>query len=83
MKRLSFPLEAAFAKTQTAALSEMLEIQQQTIGFGESLQSDNDVALNMRPAEKRWSTLECLEHLNRYALNAASKLFSNRWKASL
>ena len=67
MKKLSFPTQAAFAKTQTEALLEMLDIQEQAIGFGESLKTRTDDALNARPGEDRWSSLECLEHLNRYA----------------
>ncbi|MFK8055259.1 MAG: DinB family protein [Saprospiraceae bacterium] len=67
MNPLSFSTEAAFAKTQTAALHELLAVQEQTIRFGESLKAKSDLALNARPAENRWSTLECLEHLNRYA----------------
>lgn len=67
MKKLSFPAHAAFAKTQTEALNELLDIQQQAIGFGESLKTLRAAELNARPSEKRWSSLECLEHLNRYA----------------
>ena len=37
------------------------------IRFGEGLAKRSDDALARRPAPQRWSALECLEHLNRYA----------------
>lgn len=67
MTSLSFSSHAAFAKTQNDALGELLDIQTQTVGFGESLKTLSPDKLNFRPEAKRWSTLECLEHLNRYA----------------
>ena len=62
-----FPREAAFAKTQDAALAELIGIQEATSRFGESLTQSPSGRLNARPGEGRWSALECLEHLNRYA----------------
>lgn len=67
MIQLSFSPHAAFAKTQTEALGELLDVQSQSISFSESLKELSTTQLNARPGEKRWSTLECLEHLNRYA----------------
>ena len=67
MTSLSFSNTAAFAKTQPAALAEMRDIQKQTIGFGVSLKHLDEQALNARATEGKWSVLECLEHLNRYA----------------
>lgn len=67
MTPLSFYNIPAFAKTQEEALREMLNIQAQTISFGESLKHLNDRDLNSRAVEGKWSALECLEHLNRYA----------------
>ncbi len=63
----AFPTQAAFAKTHHAALAEMSAIQSETIRFGESLTAFSPAELNARPGERRWSPLECLEHLNRYA----------------
>jgi len=70
----SFNVQAAFAKTQTEALAELLDVQNQTIGFGASLKDQTTEALNARPSEKKWSCLECLEHLNRYAKHYLPKL---------
>ncbi len=64
---LQFPQVAAFAKTQTGALAELIAISKETIRFGDSLRSVNATRLNARPGPKRWSALECLDHLNRYA----------------
>ena len=57
----------AFAKTQPALLTELAERTGRVIGFGESLRYLPEERLNARPGPKRWSALECLEHLNRYA----------------
>jgi len=67
MTTLTFSTTPAFAKTQPDALRELLNIQTQTIGFGESLKHLDQQALNAKAAEGKWSVLECLEHLNRYA----------------
>lgn len=67
MNSLSFSSSAAFAKTQPTALAEMRDIQKQTIGFGVRLKHLDEQALNARAASGKWSVLECLEHLNRYA----------------
>ncbi len=64
---LTFPPRAAFAKTEPAALDELIAIQTEVSRFGESLPAETPAALNAQPGEKRWSALECLEHLNRYA----------------
>lgn len=57
----------AFAKTQAAALEAMTAIEKGLVRFGGSLRKRSDDALARRPGPKRWSALECLEHLNRYA----------------
>jgi len=81
MQSLTFPTQAAFAKTQSEALHELRNIQEQNICFGESLRTKSDEALNARPAENRWSTLECLEHLNRYADHYLPLLIKSAAKA--
>ncbi len=58
---------SAFAKTEEQALEDLLAIQMGLIRFGESLPEKSDAALNRRPGAGKWSALECLEHLNRYA----------------
>ncbi len=67
MHQPDFPTVPAFAKTQAAALAELIAIQHDTLRFGDSLTAQTPAALNARPAEKAWSALECLEHLDRYA----------------
>ena len=62
-----FPEEAAFAKTQSAALQQLLAVQRDACRFAERLPKLSETRLNARPGPKRWSALECLEHLNRYA----------------
>ena len=62
-----FPRVAAFAKTQHDALAELSGIQEEAIRFGDRLTGLPPDSLNGRPGEGRWSALECLEHLNRYA----------------
>lgn len=57
----------AFARTQAAALQQLVAIERGVLRFGDSLQKRSDDALARRPGAERWSALECLEHLNRYA----------------
>lgn len=64
----------AFAKTQAAALQQMVAIQRAVIRFGESLAKKSDDALARRPGPQRWSALECLGHLNRYAAHYLPRL---------
>jgi len=83
MTPLIFSSHAAFAKTQSEALNELLDVQMQTVGFGESLKMRSLDELNARPEEKRWSTLECLEHLNRYAKHYLPLLEDRSSKAAV
>ena len=62
-----FPEQAAFAKTRDAALQQLLAVQRDVVRFAERLTKVSAAKLNARPGEGRWSALECLEHLNRYA----------------
>lgn len=62
-----FPKEAAFAKTEHAALAGLLAVQRDVVRFADRLPKTSAAKLNARPGPKRWSALECLEHLNRYA----------------
>ena len=69
-----FPERAAFAKTRNAALAQLLAVQREVVRFAESVGSRQQrlpkvsaAKLNARPGAGRWSALECLEHLNRYA----------------
>ena len=63
----SFPERAAFAKTRNAALAQLLEVQREVVRFAERLPKVSAAKLNARPEAGRWSALEFLEHLNRYA----------------
>lgn len=48
-------------------LGELTDIINANIAFGESLQGRSISELNAQPAIDKWSVLQCLEHLNRYA----------------
>lgn len=63
----TFPTQAAFAKTEAAALAQLLTVQRDVCRFAERLPKLSAAELNARPGPKRWSALECLEHLSRYA----------------
>ncbi|KAA2220702.1 DinB family protein [Chryseobacterium sediminis] len=47
-------------------LDELKDIAEQHLHFAEILSLKPEHELNFRPSQESWSTLECLEHLNRY-----------------
>lgn len=47
-------------------LDELKTITTEHIRYAESILQETDEKLNSRISDKSWSTLECLEHLNRY-----------------
>lgn len=49
-------------------LKELLYIAKQDCQFAISLQNLTDANLNYKPAPNAWSILQCLEHLNLYAI---------------
>ncbi|WP_435263537.1 DinB family protein [Tenacibaculum sp. nBUS_03] len=49
-------------------LAELEEMTNAHIQYAKSLQEVSDEKLQWRSSKKSWSILECLEHLNRYAL---------------
>ena len=48
-------------------INELIELTTQHIALAQQLQHNSPEQLNKRPYEGSWSTLECIEHLNRYA----------------
>jgi len=82
MTQLSFSTVAAFAKTQAEVLAELVDIQTQLIGFGESLRTLDKELLNARPTKESWSILECLEHLNKYSAHYLPLLVQQAENAS-
>lgn len=56
-------------KIQTEQIiNELSELTQHHLSYARSLQSSSPELLNFKPSAEQWSTLECLEHLNRYGL---------------
>jgi hypothetical protein len=47
-------------------INELLSIIENCLGLARQFQTLDEKTLNYRPAEKSWSILECLEHLNLY-----------------
>ncbi|MGN7706789.1 DinB family protein [Chryseobacterium sp. D764] len=50
----------------SALLDELKEITRQHLQYAQILTQKTEEELNFRPSTDNWSTLECLEHLNRY-----------------
>lgn len=51
---------------KTKLLSELRDYIHKHIDFAERIKSESDEKLNFRPSDNAWSSLECIEHLNRY-----------------
>lgn len=66
-------------------LDELKDMTQQHLRFAEILSLKPEHELNFRTSEDSWSTLECLEHLNRYGnlyIPEISRAMSSTGKSS-
>ena len=70
-----------FPATQSALLDELTARTADAVRFGEGLADVPGDRLHARPAPKRWSALECLEHANRYADDYLGRLDAAAAKA--
>lgn len=50
-----------------AVFDELTDIVKANIAFAQTIQGKTLSELNAQPAPEKWSVLQCLEHLNRYA----------------
>lgn len=63
---MKFAQKSSMRISTLKLISELKNITQENIQFGETLLDKNESELNFRRSKESWSILECLEHLNRY-----------------